>query len=303
MSVEVVIKNKQLIKKPLTIKDITMGKYAAGTIDQYMRNTREVKAGELVVYNPDKIGRGVSVMGWSSAVKDKIAIVANSFSTKYDYEMFYDIIGNIMRVWKTKNFEEEGIKHSSDDLEKLCQEQKNTAMSMMADIDSLVNREDGENLTFFSAMLPLDIKLDLMKKFGEAKDEEGYADYLHDLQSIDAYFTVPIFYGQKNKDAVFGSYAVTSGTDTIFPVEPKVPPFFTDPSTGKALTCSLYIVTLVSYAKQKVIGKISFEDFVRLADIGNCPEFDATHVILKGLSEERIAQIAESVHEDPLEGI
>ena len=48
MSVEVVIKNKQLIKKPLTIEDITMGKYACGTSDQYMRNTCEVKDGDIV---------------------------------------------------------------------------------------------------------------------------------------------------------------------------------------------------------------------------------------------------------------
>ena len=92
MSVEVVIKNKQFIKKPLTVKDITMGKYSCGTVDQYMRNTREVKNGDLVIYNKDKIGRGVTVMGWSSAVKNEVTVVANALSTRYDYEMFYDII-------------------------------------------------------------------------------------------------------------------------------------------------------------------------------------------------------------------
>lgn len=304
MSVEVVIKNKQFIKKPLTIQDITMGKYAAGTIDQYMRNTREVKDGELVVYNPDKIGRGVSVMGWNSDIKNEIAIVANSFSTKYDYEMFYDIVGNIMRVWKTKNFEEEGIKYSEADLEKLCQEQKTNAMKMMADINNLVNRADGEELTFFSAMLPIDLKLDVIQKFGEENDEEGYADYLHELQTIDAYFAVPVYYAQKiNKDACFGGYAITSDTDTIFPVKPKIPPFFTDPATGKALECSLYIVNLCSYAQKKIVARFSFEDFVKLADINNCPEFDASHVILKGISEERMAEMAATEHDDPLEGI
>ena len=49
MSVEVVIRNKQFIKKPLTVQDITMGKYSCGTVDQYMRNTREVKNGDLVL--------------------------------------------------------------------------------------------------------------------------------------------------------------------------------------------------------------------------------------------------------------
>ena len=304
MSVEVVIKNKQFIKKPLAIQDITMGKYAAGTIDQYMRNTREVKDGELVVYNPDKIGRGVSISGWSSDLKNEISIVANSFSTKYDYEMFYDIIGNIMRVWKTKNFEQEGIKYTDADLEKLCLDQQTNGIGMMADIEKIVNSEDGEDLTFFSALLPLNIKINKIAKFGKAKDLEGYANYLHELQAVDAYYAVPLYYGQKNKkDAYFGNYAITSDTDTIFPVKPKVPPFFTDPSTGKALQCSLYVVTLYSYAKKQVVGRLSFEDFVRLADIKNCPEFDATHVFLKGISEERMAEMAATEHDDPLAGV
>lgn len=304
MSVEVVIKNKQLIKKPLTIKDITMGKYAAGTIDQYMRNTREVKDGELVVYNPDKIGRGVSISGWSSDLKNEISIVANSFSTKYDYEMFYDIIGNIMRVWKTKSFEQEGIKYTDADLEKLCLDQQTNGIGMMADIEKIVNSEDGEDLTFFSALLPLNIKINKIAKFGKEKDLEGYANYLHELQAVDAYYAVPLYYGQKNKkDAYFGNYAITSDTDTIFPVKPKVPPFFTDPSTGKALQCSLYVVTLYSYAKKQVVGRLSFEDFLRLADIRNCPEFDSTHVFLKGISEERMAEMAATEHDDPLAGV
>lgn len=304
MSVEVVIKNKQFIKKPLAIQDITMGKYAAGTLDQYMRNTREVKAGELVVYNPDKIGRGVSISGWSSDLKNEISIVANSFSTKYDYEMFYDIIGNIMRVWKTKSFEQEGIKYTDADLEKLCLDQQTNGIGMMADIEKIVNSEDGEDLTFFSALLPLNIKINKISKFGKEKDLEGYANYLHELQAVDAYYAVPLYYGQKNKkDAYFGNYAITSDTDTIFPVKPEVPPFFTDPSTGKALQCSLYVVTLYSYAKKQVVGRLSFEDFLRLADIRNCPEFDSTHVFLKGISEERMAEMAATEHDDPLAGV
>lgn len=304
MSVEVVIKNKQFIKKSLTIQNITMGKYAAGTTDQYMRNTNEVKDGELVVYNPKKIGRGIAVIGWNSDIKNEITLVANSFSTKYDFEMFYDIIGNIMRVWKTRNFEEEGIKYSDGDLERLCMEQKINSLSMMADIETMVKKEEGEDLTFFSAMIPLDIKLGVLRKFGEAKDEEGYANYLHELQSLDAYFAVPFYYASKTKkDTFFGNYAITSDTDTIFPVKPKIPPFFSNPATGKALECSIYVVSLFSYSQKKSVGTLSFEDFVRLADIGNCAEFDASHVILKGISEERMAEMAATEHDDPLAGI
>lgn len=304
MSVEVVIRNKQFIKKPLTVQDITMGEYSCGTVDQYMRNTREVKNGDLVIYNKDKIGRGVTVMGWSSAVKNEVTVVANALSTRYDYEMFYDIIRNIMSVWKTKTFEQEGIKYSEADIDKLCQEQRSFTLDFLTDIENTMNDGGGDDLTIFGALLPLELSRSVIKKFGEDKDEEGYADYLHGLQVIDAYYAVPLFYQQKNKkSAFFGSYAITSDTDTIFPTVPKVPPFFTNPQTKKPLECSLYVVMLFSYARKKVVGRLSFEDFIRLADIGNCKEFDSSHVLLKGISEERMEEIAATDHVDPLEGV
>lgn len=304
MSVEIVIKNKQLIKKPLTIEDITMGKYACGTSDQYMRNTGEVKDGDLIVYNPNKIGRGIGVLPWKSDLKTEITLLANSFSTKYDFEMFYDIVGNIMKVWKTKHFEQEGIKHSADDLSRLCEEQKSSSLDFMADIENIMKDREINEITIFGAMFPLYVETSIIKRLGIARDEEEYADYLHSLQCMDAYYAIPLFYQSKtNADMPFGNYAITSETDTIFPVKPLVPPFVNDPKTGKPLECSLYAVSLYSYAKKQMLARVSFEDFCRMADIGNCEKHDRLHVILKGISEERLAEMAAEGCPDPLEGV
>ena len=303
MSVEVVIKNKQLIKKPLTIQDITMGKYACGSSDQYMRNTGEVKEGDLIVYNPKKIGRGIGILPWKSGLKTEITLLANSFSTRYDFELFYDVIGNIMRVWKTKHFEQEGIKFSADDLGRLCEEQKSASLNLMADIENIL-KDDGNEITIFGAMFPLYVETRIIKRLGIARDEEEYADYLHSLQCMDAYYAIPLFYNGKVKtDIIFGNYAITSETDTIFPVKPIVSPFVNDPNTGKPLECSLYAVSLYSYAKKKMIARVSFDDFCKMADIENCEKHDRMHVILKGISEERLEEMAAEGHADPLEGI
>ena len=131
-----------------------------------------------------------------------------------------------------------------------------------------------------------------------------YADYLHSLQCMDAYYAIPLFYNGKVKtDTIFGNYAITSETDTIFPVKPIVPPFVNDPNTGKPLECSLYAVSLYSYAKKKMLARVSFDDFCKMADIENCEKHDRMHVILKGISEERLEEMAAEGHDDPLEGI
>ena len=51
------------------------------------------------------------------------------------------------------------------------------------------------------------------------------------------------------------------------------------------------------------MGRMSYEDFVKLADIGNCKEFDSSHVLLKGISEEKMDEMAATEHADPLEGV
>ena len=234
-----------------------------------MRNTGEVKDGDLIVYNPNKIGRGIGVLPWKSDLKTEITLLANSFSTKYDFEMFYDIVGNILRVWKTKHFEQEGIKFSADDLSRLCEEQKSSSLDFMADIENIMKDREINEITIFGAMFPLYVETSIIKRLGIARDEEEYADYLHSLQCMDAYYAIPLFYQSKtNADMPFGNYAITSETDTIFPVKPLVPPFVNDPKTGKPLECSLYAVSLYSYAKKQMLARVSFEDFCRMADIG-----------------------------------
>lgn len=46
---------------------------------------------------------------------------------------------------------------------------------------------------------------------------------------------------------------------------------------------------------------MSFEDFYRLAGVENCQTFDKTHVVIKGISEEKMAEMAASDYVNPLE--
>lgn len=301
MSIEVVIRNKRLLKKPLELKDLTLGKYAYASFDAYKRNTSEIENGDLVIYDPKKIGRGIGVMGWTPNTKDEIHMVLNTLSTKYDFEMFYDIIRNVMQLWKTTTFEQDGITFSASDINQLCQDQRKGSLDIMASLDEMIKPNDNGYSTIFGAMFPLDISMEDFKRFGSEKDEEGYAQYLHDLQSVDAYYAVPLFYkSKKEENSFFGNYAITSETDTIFPTKPIVLPFFKNPTTGGKLECSFFVVSLYSLKQKKVIARMTFEDFVRLADVKDCPAFDMTHVMLKGLSEEKMAEMAASDYTDPL---
>lgn len=299
MSIDVKIKNRQLFKKPLLLEDLTLGKYKCGSIDEYGRNTEKVKDGYLVVYDPEKIGRGFS-LAWSKEIKNEVELSVNFSSTRYDLEMFYEVIRNIMHIWKTKTFEQEGITFSESDIEKLCAEQRKSSLQFLADIDHLSGGGKDAPIAIFAAMFPIDIAAGKLMKFGIEKDEEGYAEYLHRLQSLDAYYAVPLIYKNKKKENSFiGSFAITSGTDTIFPLEAKDPLGFKNPATGRQVQCDFFAVSLFSIKLDKIVAKMTFDDFLRLADIANCPMFDYSHVFLKGIPEEKMAEMANSEYTDP----
>ena len=302
MSIDVLIKNKQLFKKTLSLQDVTLGKYACGKLDEFGRNDRKSCEGNIVIYDPKKIGRGVSLT-WTPDMKNEIALSVNFLSTKYDMEMFYAIIRNVMQVWKAKTFEQDGISFSEADIDRLCDKQKESSLAFMSDVNQLTKGNKSEFITIFGAMFPLDIEIQVIEKYGAEKDAEGYAEYLHKLQSIDAYYAVPLIYKNKKKaNSFLGNFAITSDTDTVFPIEAKVPFGFKNPTTGGDLSCDFFAVTLFSYKKNKVVGTMFFEDFIKQAEVLNNPMFDKTHVLLKGISEEKMDELANSEHRDPLNG-
>ena len=292
MGIDVRIKNGQLFKKALKIEDITLGKYEYGSTDEYWRNTGELIEGYNILHDPNHIGRGMEFK-WSKNLKDEIELRVNFFSTRYDMEMFYEVIRNILHVWKVKSFEHDASVCTEADLDELCRIQKKFNLEQLAGIDQM------DVTTIFGAMYPIDIDKDKVASFGKNQDEEGYAEYLHKLQCMDAYYAVPIIY-KLNDTEFYGSYAITAGVDTIFPKEAHEPMMFKDPNTGEQLKCSLFVVTLVSFEKKCAVGRMAFDDFVEKAGVLNCPAQDIGRVFLKGLSEEKIAELAESEHLDPL---
>ena len=292
MSVEVVIKNRQLFKKPLSINNLTLGKYSYGHFDDYYRRVDGLIEGFNVLYNPNKIGRGIQFQ-WSNFLRNEISLSVNFAGTKYDIEMFHEVIRNIMHVWKAKTFERDGVVYKEADIDAWCNSDKDCNWAFLA--------QQEENMTIFGAAFPIDIdfKNEEITKLIVNQDEEGYANYLHKLQSSGAYFAVPIIYSL-NENEYYGNYVASADTDTIFPKAPGNPIMFINPKTGKQLECSLFTVTLVSLEKKCAVGRMSFEDFANKVNIKGCPAFDHSHVFLKGMSEKEIQDLADSEHVDPL---
>lgn len=297
MGIDVRIQNKKLFKKPLTVAEIK-GKYVAGHMDDFYRFEEGIVEGANIIYDPEHIGRGFE-FDWNNDLKNEIHLRLNFLSTIYDIKIFYECIKTIMTLWGAKSFEQDGTEvklEYIDAAKESAIEYNKQYLEMQSDME-----EKYANLVILGAMNPIHLECEKIGEFVKNNDLEGYAALLHNLQKEDLYYAVPRIYRVNGKD-FFGNYAVTANTDSILPLKASEPPFLKNPDTGNDLKCAFFSVTLVSLEKEGPVGRMSFDDFAKAVDLESLPRYDMNHVILSGLSEERIMELAGMPHVDPLTG-
>lgn len=147
-----------------------------------------------------------------------------------EIEDLFGVVKRITEYWKCR-LNVDGVGQSSTEFLSRLQEFKDFNEKYTKSMFEKVIRGELEILTLFATMWPLEVGREEAKQF--VGNPENFYQWLHDKQSVDAYYATPGFY--QTKSGVEGRYAVTETTRSIFPVKPKVPYGTIDPDTGKQL--------------------------------------------------------------------
>jgi hypothetical protein len=295
MGVDVTIRNRKLIKRPLTIADVA-GSNPYGHADEYFRLEDGLIQGTNIVYDKRHIGRGFE-FDWTGDDRNEISLRLNFLSTNYDIHLFYATIRNIMTIWGAKEFTQDGSNYRLSDLDD-CEagiRQDNTRYLS----EQKERAEEFGNTIILGAINPVVLECNTIAEFADKGDLEGYATLLHNTQAQDLYYAVPRVY-RKGQGAFFGNYAVTATADAVFPLKASEPILFKNPDTGEDLKCDFFSVSLCSLEKDAIVARISFDDFKKEVDLESMPRYDAEHVILRDMTEERIAAIVAKNYPDPV---
>lgn len=295
MGVDVTIRNKKLIKKPLTIADVAGGN-PYGHADEYFRLEDGLIQGTNIIYDKRHIGRGFEFV-WTGDDKNEISLRLNYLSTNYDIHLFYDCIRNIMTLWGAKEFTQDGSNYRLSDLDDCEARTCEYNMKYLSEQKERAN-EFGKTI-ILGAINPVVLECNAIAEFADKGDLEGYAMLLHNTQAQDLYYAVPRVY-RIGQGAFFGNYAVTATADAVFPLKACEPIFFKNPDTGEDLKCDFFTVSLCSLEKDAIVARISFDDFKKEVDLDSLPRYDAEHVILRDMTEERIDQIVAKNYPDPI---
>ena len=282
MSIDVLVKQNFFSNKAMPL-DIILGEnlhYGDFADDQL--NVGTLGKEEFIAYNPKSIGRGFSVI-WNQNEKKKIALRLPQPSTTQELTDFYAAVERMAKHWGA-SLVVDGSKMSLDTFMAGFQDMLEFNNKVIKQFSQEILNGEHENLTLYSAMYPLTIGKEEATRFLDNPDD--YAQWLHEKQSIDVRFASPRFFMGDN--GIFARYTLFNDLPTIFPNQPTVPFGITDPSTGKALECNDWGISIGILEETSYLCEMAYSEFLSLIPENKKSKFDATHFLLSELTKEEI---------------
>ncbi|MCI8348926.1 MAG: DUF4299 domain-containing protein [Firmicutes bacterium] len=279
MSIDIVIRQKGLIKKTMPLEVILGSKLEYGVYDDGLRLEKgKLGETEFAAYSPSSLGRGFSVI-WNPKEKEEIVLRALNPTSEGELREFYSSIERMTDYWKC-TLEVDGNICDPEEFMQGLDDMVQFNFRVLREMVSKVASGEEKMLTLFSAMWPLTVGKEEAERF--LKDIKSFDLWLNEKQSIDAYYAKPNFY--RTEDGIIGVYVLTEETLSIFPLQPSVPFGIKDPNTGKALQCDSYRVSLYSITDDKIIGQMDYDKFIENIDSSKFSKFDGDKIIIDGVN-------------------
>lgn len=286
MAVDIVITQKGIFKTPLTEADLSPAGLRIGHWNQAGALDPGAAADGRVLCDDAQPGRGCFLRAVPGE-KGSVGLRQTLPCTPRDLEVFYGLVERFCRGWKTDRFTQDGMDYRLSDIPRL---KEGLLESCSGLLKAMAERweADGEGI-LTGAVLPLYIEPEGIARL-KGGDLAFFQSYLSQKQAGDRYYAKPSFYRHDNGVDILGLYAVTEGVESIFPVQPFVPPLYsvylqdfhvTDEQVTQWQVSLNQVWEENGQLAGKTLGYVSFEDFARRIGLGRCRRFDAKHVVVQ----------------------
>ena len=286
MSVDLTITQKGLFKKTLPLTVILGDRLHYGSYDAGWRMEQgKLAENEFTAFLPDSIARGFSVT-WNAREKHRVDIRLLSPTSRVEIKEFYAAVGRIMQYWNADLWVE-GEKVSFDRWMAGLNDFIDSNTRALHCFCKRINDGESEELTLFSAFWPLTVAKEEALRFED--DPDAFEAWLHEKQSVDAYYVSPRFY--QTDAGIIGRYVLKENCRSIFPLTPSVPFGLTDSGTGQQLVCNDYQVDIFSSTEDEIIGKLSFDLLIQRLPSEKITRYDKNNYLIEPLSPGEIQKI------------
>lgn len=288
MSAEIIIRQTGLFKKELPLSVILGEKLAYGHFDGWRLQENVIKSREFVIYDPDRIGRGIGV-SWQKGEKNEITLRLLMICSESELRTFFDCVQRITSFWNCRMYVD-GQEMRPEELESLFDEWLALQIHSLQDAAGRILDGDGATLTMYCAMWPLSLGMEEAEMFSTGNGLLKFEDWLHEKQKIDAFYARISFY--KGEEGILGVIVLSEGVRVILPSVPHVPPGMEDVRTGKPLVCDNYRLYLFSGSEDREIGSADYAKGIEAIPAEKKTRYDGNHILVEPMTKEELEQIA-----------
>ena len=279
MAVEVIVKQKGLFGRNITIEDIVADDLSYGIMDENYRLKPEEQGEYMVVYSNKHLGRGMEVSFEKKEVNFRLPLP----NSEEDIRLFYRTVERVCELQGVHSFYRDGEKIELGDYESLIQSDMHASTGALESMEQGIAEGEYKNMIVFAIVNPITVEqkdLEQMKGADGSYDLKKFGEFLDGHQRLDVYYAAPLLY-QKKDETIFGMYTISAGIPSVVPMIPKL-------LMNNDLKVEEWYASLV--IAQGNIKTVKYEDFIAFA--GEREQYDGEHIIVT-LSAEEMEKLAE----------
>ena len=286
MSIDIVIKQRNLIKKKLPLSVILGDALKYGAFENDHLNVGTVDKNDFLAFHPDHIGRGFSVI-WNEKVTNAVELRLLHPTTPDELSDFYATVKRIVKYWNGTLF----VDKKQTSLSKFLKSYDDAVRfneEILKKFSGEVLNGKHDTLTFYSAMFPLYIGKEEARMFSD--NSNTYYQWLHEKQTVAAKYASAEFY--QTEKGIVGEFTLSAGESVLLSQSPVVPFGMTDTQTGEPLECKKFRVSLIS-ADGKKLTTLPYGDFWKHLPKAKMQKFDGKQTLISPLTEEELQSLTE----------
>lgn len=282
MSIEISIKNKSDKNEIPSISYITNDIFKYGSFDGTRLNINEKGPdGSISMFNPNHIGRSISV----DFGKNEINLYLPLPTSAEDIDDFYETAKRVADFWNGEvDASQDGQPFDPYNSKQYSDDAKETSLIVLQQII----KGEFKAPVLYCALWAIYLDDRDIKELSNGDGLNALRDFMHKMQNIDAYYARPNFYQTKYSDTIFGIYVFSEGVVSIVPNAPRLPLGFGNLQSGKSISVEDWYVCLYSDTEEKILGHVMYDDFLKALKPDDYYHYDASNILLKGLTKERI---------------
>jgi hypothetical protein len=254
----------------------------------YILQGGETQNGTAILYNPERIGRGIFFDG-TKAKEGFYELSYNIPTTRWEIGDFVRLVREIERcLGKVEMYcVEEERNYTSDELEERIDL---FAEYGLESLKKFCRNKEYSSYILSLALFPYTIPEEKVAQWENSEDLSDFEQTLHCLQAQDVYYAKPLLLRNNTTQKIGAFYALTEGCASVLPLHADGFLNLDDIKVDEGF------VRFVSVSEQRILeGTFPYEAFMEELTHLGVERFDGGHVLIPPMSREELDRLSEKL--------